>query len=311
MKKGDVESRGKIVIIGAIVLLGMLELVSRYALGLGEPPLYIAHPTIEYMFKPNQEVSRFHNKIIINEYGMRSSDFSAQREDSGELRIMMFGDSVLNGGSLTSHEKLASTLLQKELNRKLKKPVIAGNISAGSWGPGNWLGYVNQFGFFDADIVVVLMSGHDIADNPQYFPLSSNTHPIKKPVSAVIEGVERYLPRYFDFTSTPIKDKKKLTGFEIEKGISYFDQFLKLALKQTKKVIVIYHPEQDELKLKTHHQGYDYINKVVNDNGLVLKEMMGAYSNSIAKGSNIYIDNIHINEIGQNVLFDYLVDNLI
>ncbi len=99
-------------IIGGLTLSG--ELFCRYILGLGTPPLSIAHPTIEYMFKPNQNLKRFDNHILINQYGMRSENISSQK-DFEEYRIIVFGDSVVNGGNLTTHENLATTIIQNQL----------------------------------------------------------------------------------------------------------------------------------------------------------------------------------------------------
>lgn len=55
----------------AVVLLG-LEVFSRLYLGLGTPPPSVAHPTIENMFAPGQDVYRFGSHQIYNEQDMRS-----------------------------------------------------------------------------------------------------------------------------------------------------------------------------------------------------------------------------------------------
>lgn len=55
----------------AISLVGG-EVVARFVLGLGDPPLSVAHPTIEYLLKPNQVVHRFGNRYLVNQYGMQS-----------------------------------------------------------------------------------------------------------------------------------------------------------------------------------------------------------------------------------------------
>ena len=125
--------------IAAVVAIVSGEIFARYYLGLGTPPLSITHQKIEYMFKPNQDVKRFGNHIIINQYGMRTAPFAVHKAD-GEFRIMVFGDSVLNGGNQTDHAALATTILHEKLS-VAKQRVVVGNISAGSWGPGNWLAY--------------------------------------------------------------------------------------------------------------------------------------------------------------------------
>ena len=179
----------KWVVAGLIVgslLIG--EAVARFGLGLGDPPLSVVHPTIEYMYKPNQDVMRFGKNFIINHYGMRSENFPIEKSEK-ELRVMVFGDSVVNGGNLTDHADLATTLLENRISDGHKRNVRIGNISAGSWGPGNWLAYVKEYGFFGADIIILIISSHDAGDNPIYAPLDTNTHPQIKPTSAMWEGL--------------------------------------------------------------------------------------------------------------------------
>ena len=106
----------KIAFYGAASLLSAVvvgELFSKFYLGLGTPPLSITHTSIEYMFKPNQSVTRFGNSFASNEYGMRSDSLAEKSLD--ELRIMVFGDSVINGGNLTDQSELATVLLQQSL----------------------------------------------------------------------------------------------------------------------------------------------------------------------------------------------------
>jgi len=50
----------------AVVALVGGEAVARYGLGLGDPPLSMAHTDIEYVFRPNQECLRFGNRVAYN-----------------------------------------------------------------------------------------------------------------------------------------------------------------------------------------------------------------------------------------------------
>ncbi len=77
-----------------------------------------------------------------------------------------------------------------------EKKIVVGNISAGSWGPGNWLAYAEEYGFFDADVIVLVISSHDIEDNPTYQKLNQYTHPTRRPIFALWEGLVRS-PRLF------------------------------------------------------------------------------------------------------------------
>src|SRR5680860_1531138 len=149
----------RFVVVMAVVLFTG-ELFSRFYLGLGDPPLFIQHPAIEYMYKPNQDVYRFGNHFIVNQFGMRSHPFTVSKEGN-EFRVMVFGDSVLNGGNLTDHDDLATSILESKFTKAGHENVVVGNISAGSWGPGNWLAYAREYGFFDTDIVAIVVSSHD------------------------------------------------------------------------------------------------------------------------------------------------------
>ena len=188
----------------AVIVSG--ELFCRVVLGLANPPLYVADPQIEYMMKPDQDVRRFGNHVFVNHWGMRSPEISQHKQNSDEIRVLIFGDSVVNGGSETDQSLLATTQMQQRLQATIGRPVVVGNISAGSWGPGNWLAYAKRYGFFDADILVLVVNSGDFADNPTFEPLKSS-HPTQKPLFALQEAVFRYLPRYlpsFDqFTNLP------------------------------------------------------------------------------------------------------------
>jgi hypothetical protein len=63
---------------------------------------------------------------------------------------MVFGDSVINGGNLTDHGSLGTTILQDRLGKLNHKHVIVGNVSAGSWGPGI-VAYVKQYGILECE----------------------------------------------------------------------------------------------------------------------------------------------------------------
>ena len=57
--------------ISAVVVCGLIigELATRL-IGFGSPPVSITHPTIEYMFAPNQDVMRFRRRVVYNSWGM-------------------------------------------------------------------------------------------------------------------------------------------------------------------------------------------------------------------------------------------------
>ena len=292
--------------------LVIAEAVARYALGLGDPPLSITHPTIEYMYKPDQDVMRFGKRFIINHYGMRSENFPAKKVDK-ETRLMVFGDSVLNGGNLTDHSDLATTLLENRLSDGHKKNIRVGNISAGSWGPGNWLAYVKEYGLFDADIIILIISSHDVGDNPTFVPLDADTHPQIKPASAFLEGLTRYLPRYLPqfgkATETPVISQIDEAKAMVQ-GLTDLKSFLRLALAQTPQVLVVQWPEQSELSSGKYQTGYLEIKQVAEEMGVQVISMAPSALKNMKDGGQPYRDNIHPNNLGQKIIAETLYRQL-
>lgn len=292
------------------------EIVARYYLGLGTPPLLVLHQRIEYMFKPNQDVYRFGNHFIVNQYGMRTEPFSTQKINS-EFRIMVFGDSVLNGGNLTDHAALATTLLKDRLSEVNDKNVVVGNISAGSWGPGNWLAYAKEYGFFGADIVVLVISSHDYADNPTFHALNKNTHPTEKPISALLEGVTRYLPRYLpqlgadnQSTTEPDRFSAEASEQEAQKGLADLRRFLELAKSNSTNVMVLQHWDKSEIESGSANLGNQYIKIICEQMGISPISLEPYFHRSIESNSNPYRDNIHPNQVGQQLIAEAILANI-
>lgn len=176
----------------AATLFAAAELYSRYGLGLGDPPLSIADDKIEYLFAPNQDCHRFGNRIHYNDVSLRN-DYDSGVLTNGVEVALMLGDSVLNGGALTDHEHLATTIAERELRAKGRDIRIL-NCSAGSWGPVNCAEYIRKYGDFGAKSVWILLNPADLWDVPDYTAIVGTiTFPDKKPLLASWELVNRYL----------------------------------------------------------------------------------------------------------------------
>ena len=185
-------AKKKVVVLLACIgcIFVICELFARYGLGLGEPPISIPDERIDYLFAPNQVCHRFGNIILYNNKSMRC-DFDVAESCNGG--VLIIGDSVINGGVLTDHEKLATTILQRKYPN-----VPFYNVSAGSWGPGNYAAYLREFGTFGSDFLVVEMNSHDVwEDNPDETKGAGVgvdiSMPAKRPVCALWEGFDRYL----------------------------------------------------------------------------------------------------------------------
>lgn len=283
-----------------LVLIG--ELVARYGIGLGTPPLSVAHEKIEYMFVPDQDVQRFGNRQLYNEYGMRSPPLDAWGDDR---RVIVFGDSVLNGGNLTDHNKLATTIAGE-----VNGDATFANVSAGSWGPGNMLGYIETFGLFDADTVILVLSSHDKGDPPSFQPLDPNTHPTERPLSAIVEGWTRYAPQYmpealrgflFPRPRSSPDPTSPTPGLD---GIEALPILLTRLAESGIETCIVFHATRTELERAAN--AFEPIETAIAQYAVPVVRMRALVAE---KGSfdDIFVDDIHINDVGQAVLSDALI----
>ena len=194
-----------IIVVAAVVSIVIVgELFAKYFFGLGDPPLSVGDKDIDYMFTPNQLCNRFGNRIVYNDYSMRC-DFSLNRTEPNQ-RIFVVGDSVINGGVLTDHKDLATTILQNKIDPSHVDIQVL-NVSAGSWGPGNYAAYFKRYKDLVGtnDILVVEVNSHDLWEDDPIKTGGANVGKdvslqVKKPFCALYDGVDRYLiPRVRKF----------------------------------------------------------------------------------------------------------------
>ncbi|OKH46909.1 SGNH/GDSL hydrolase family protein [Phormidium tenue] len=180
--------------VGAIAIV---ELLLRVRYGLGNPPLYVADTRTGYRLAPNQSLRRRGNRIEINQYSMRGPAVAPQRPVDA-LRVLMVGDSIVNGGWWTDQSELLSVKVQQalvDLNPPGVQTVEVLNASANSWGPRNELGYLLRFGTFEAQLVLVVLNTDDLfAIAPNSYELGRNpAYPTHRPPLALWEVAQRRL----------------------------------------------------------------------------------------------------------------------
>jgi hypothetical protein len=72
---------------------------------------------------------------------------------------------------------------------------VVGNIACASWGPPNQLAYVERFGLFDADVVVLVLNSGDVNDVPGLEPVGA-AWPTHAPLLAIQEPLRIWFERY-------------------------------------------------------------------------------------------------------------------
>ncbi|MEM9087724.1 MAG: hypothetical protein AAGC93_03165 [Cyanobacteria bacterium P01_F01_bin.53] len=281
------------------------------------------------MVKPNQSVMRFGNRFMSNAYGMRSAPLGKEKA-ADELRVMVFGDSIVNGGDSVDQADLATTQLQASLNQASNQNVVnqnivnqnvksqnavVGNISSNSWGPGNWLAYAQEYGFFEADTVVLVISSHDYADVPTFEPLEESSFPTQQPISALSEALIRYAPKAFSkitgLGGTASDHLMEITEQNIASAMGDLQQFLQLAKGQSDNVLVFQHWDQFETETNEADPGYQLIQALCEELGITHHSLGPSFRQAIAQGTHPYRDSIHPNELGQKLIGEAILEVLL
>lgn len=276
------------------VLVGA-EFIARTWLGLGTPPIFVRHPTTEYMHKPNQDVMRFGTRQLYNELGMRN--FSTAQFGKREV-IMVFGDSVVNGGALTDHENLATSILTNER-------VVYANISAGSWGPQNMAAYWAEFREkLPYRKAILVLSSHDYTDIPTFAPLDPRTHPTETPALALLEGAFSYLPRYLpdSWFNDPSKSAERFRNEadRAQPGEQAIHKLIDQFRRDGVSLCVVRHYTLSEMG-NVPETGDALMAMAIAKHSLPLVDLRKHYPPNVPR-KTFFRDDIHFNASGQTIL---------
>ena len=233
----------------AIASLSAIELALRL-LGFGNPALLQADAKAGYIFAPNQLVYRFGNRIEYNQFSQRSEPIDSAKPE-GTLRILMIGDSVLNGNNTTDQNETIPELLEARL-LGIKKQVEVLNASAGSWGIGNQLGYIRKFGTFESDAVILQIGTHDLVQ-PTSNSAGVGSDPLmpnRKPLLAIQEVFERHvMPRLSSIfrSDSPAAGVPVSESQRFRENMQRFEQIVALVRAENIPLFVLYTCDRADL----------------------------------------------------------------
>ncbi len=292
----------KFVLIGGILIVGLifLEVFLRLAFGFGDPLLYVSDRQIGYLLAPNQTVRRLGNRIQINEYSMRNSAIAATRPDS-TWRILMLGDSIVNGGWWTDQKDTLSETLANHL-KPFKSPVEVLNASANSWSPRNELAYLQRFGLFQAQILVLVINTDDLfATAPTSLPVGHDrNYPDQKPSSAIAEVISRYL-----LPAPPMPDELKAVqaegGDRVGIVLDAIRQIYQLTRQRNARFLLVMTPLLRELEQAP--RDYELVARqrlsaFAQIESIQYIDFLTVFSAEIKTPKAVYHDHIHLNTIG-------------
>lgn len=226
----------------ALGILLLLEIVFRLGLGLGDPPLVIRDADVEYRLVPSTEYTRFGNRISINRFGMRARDHAKATTDD-ERRILLIGDSVVYGNHFLDQRDTIAQNLTQELASVMRCTPIVMPAAASSWGPVNQAAFLEDVGTLDADLAILLLSGHDLYDTPT-FKDAVIPYRLKPSFSAIHDAAqiawERFGPntsKQMNLPSFEARQTETLAALDKIKDQLQADEIL---------LILVYHPTMTE-----------------------------------------------------------------
>jgi len=291
-----------VLLIGGILIVGLifLEVFLRLAFGFGDPLLYVSDRQIGYLLAPNQNVRRFGNRIQINEYSMRSGAIAATRPDS-TLRVLMIGDSIVNGGWWTDQKDTLSETLATYLTAS-KPSVEVLNASANSWSPRNELAYLQRFGLFQCQILVLVINTDDLfATAPTSLSVGHDrNYPDRKPPSALAEVISRYL-----LPTPPMSDALKAVqtkgGDRVGIVLDAIRQIDHLTRQNKARFLLVMTPLLRELEQAP--RDYELVARqrlsaFAQIESIQYIDFLTVFNAEIKTPKDVYHDHIHLNPIG-------------
>jgi lysophospholipase L1-like esterase len=306
---------------GLVGLLILLELGLRFLFGFGNPLIYLADSDIGYLLAPNQKTRRFGNRIAINQYSMRSPAI-APTPAPATLRILLLGDSVANGGWWTDQAQIISEMLQQQLQSDLQgsrwQQVEVLNASANSWGPRNELAYLQHFGSFGAQVVVLLLNTDDLfATAPSSLQVGNDlNYPDQKPPLALVEVLHRYLLR-----PAPNSDfKAKFKAVQAEPGdrvgfnLAALQQIHNLMQSQGGSLLLAMTPLLRETNAKGGPRDYEQkarqrLLDFTEREQITYIDFLPGF-NAVAEPETLYRDHIHLSPAGNQLVSETMQRSL-
>lgn len=220
----------------------LLEIGLRLGLGLGDPPLVTRDDKIEYRLVPSAEYRRYGNHISINRFGMRAPDHAETTTDQ-EFRVLLIGDSVIYGNHFIDQRDTITQNLTQELASVMRCTPIVMPAAASSWGPVNQAAFLEEVGTLDADLAILLLSGHDLYDTPT-FKDAVIPYRLKSSFGAIHDAAQIAWERFDTSNSKQVN----LASFEVRQTetLAALDKIKDQLQAGNIPLIFVYHPTMTE-----------------------------------------------------------------
>lgn len=289
-----------LIIFATIVSLFLLiEGGLRLIFSLHNPLIYLPDQEIGYLLAPNQQVRRLGKQLKINQYSMRSDNFE-EKPPTDTLRILLLGDSIANGAWWTDQKQTISALIENQIGNQTQ--VL--NASANSWGPRNQLAYLQRFGIFKSQLVILLLNTDDLfATAPTSLPVGNHpNYPASKPPLALTKLITRIF-----FPPQPLqlpKEEGDLIKFNLE-AIKAIKTFL---TKEKAHIILAITPKLSELNQQQRDyekRGRERLKELTVSEKIPYIDFLPIFQKT-AQPELLYRDHIHPSPLGNRLVSETL-----
>ena len=321
--------RGVLIAIALVAgVLVAVELGLRWVLGLGTPPLYVGDEKTGYRLKPDQRIRRFGNRIQINEFSMRGG---ALAEAGSTLRVLVLGDSIVNGNWWTDQDDTLTERLKLRLRTGVpprvfealvntaepgeagrSRPLEVLNISANSWGPRNELGYLEKFGVFNSQALVLVINTDDFFSKPPTsVPVGLDpNYPDQSPGLAWVELLQMVLPSKRD----PILNEiEREDGDVIAKNLRAIAQIQAIAMANQMAFMVVITPLKREVVPNTQRdyekKARERLENLTQDLQIPLVDVLEEFR-AVGDPDSLFRDNIHLSIDGNERVAEAIAQRL-
>ncbi|MEH2411338.1 SGNH/GDSL hydrolase family protein [Nostoc sp.] len=234
---------------------------------------------------------------------------------------MMIGDSILNGGNPTDQQQTITEIFKFKL-LAVGHPAEVLNTSAGSWGIGNHLGYLREFGTLESDVVVLEIGTNDLAQPTSTSAIVGNdpnfpTHP---PLFAIQEAWTRYTwPRLLQIfkigsapSDFPLTPSSAQPDRQFQQNMQNLKTTVQLVRIQKIPIFVLFVPQLSNLVPSNNPPKYKL--EFIQQLKFLQVPLIDAQSEwstlPSKKVETLFRDDIHPNESGNQALANLLFQQL-
>ena len=310
-----------------ILVLGS-EFFLRQVFGFGRPLLYRSDPHMGYRVAPNQNIRRFGNRVRINQFSMRNDPITPERSPQ-TLRILMLGDSLVNGMVWTDQDQTLTALVQQKLtesnhisgvNEPVPQRIEVLNVAAGSWAPRNELAYLREFGTFEAQLLILVINTDDFFGAPPRPEVVGQdpAYPDRYPLCAWVEFLEQFWRR-LPLPSTLGLKRSKLIPLPPEKDVldinlKAIDDIYTLTQTTDTQFLLILSPLRRELDMEGGSRDYEKkarqrLQDWVNAHQISFLDLLTDF-NAHPSPLDLYSDHIHLSLQGNQWVAEAIVGEI-